>query len=182
MRSIFCMVDNKHLIRKILEDKEYVVKVSYSSNESNVVTLETPERKLKPKVMGVYVLYGFGEINERGTGILYKSDIYNDFIKCPIYCIKSFIKADIDKICDVIMYDKSMISYTLDNKRVDENDFYPAAFPYKHSEEELEKIEILESMLQEPEELVNGNNKEILNSKHYEEVMQHIKNFFFTEE
>ena len=176
------MADNKSLIKKMLQDKKYVVKVSFSSSKEKSITLETPERKLKPEVIGVYVVYEFGEFSDGRTGIFYKSDIYNDFIKCPMYCVNSFIKADIDKICDILMYDKSMICYSVDQKEVDENTFYSRACKYNYSEEDLKKKKVIEEMLRDPEGCVDGSNEIITQSEYYEEAIEHIKNFFFTEE
>tara|TARA_Y100001938_G_C8093200_1_gene436391 strand:+ start:501 stop:1034 length:534 start_codon:yes stop_codon:yes gene_type:complete len=133
-------------LKEALKKHNYEVILSANSSEINCIKASFPERKQKPSFSGFGATYQY--IPELDSDCLFFRIGNGEYstIQCPRYSLKEVLFMDIEKVCDAIGYSQDLISFSLNDKDVDQKTFKRNILEDDLTDEEKEKQEVLEGL------------------------------------
>jgi len=117
---MFSSINTKGLIQK----HGYEVIASTNDNPDNPhVTVLFPERKQRPFFNSFLIAYR-PQKTEGAYGIeIESSDVGRDFLPCNKYAVEIVVFSDIFKLCELIRYNRSLVSYHVLEREVGLDEF-----------------------------------------------------------
>ena len=165
-------------IKDFLQKNEYQVIVSSEGENSDILNITIPQRKIEPVIEEINISYRCC-YSDKESGIYYVvSSSEEDFIKCSPFCIQEFIELDISRICERIEYDSSLVCFKLSGKTVSEKEFKDSFFKYQLTEKEQKIIFILRLIIKSIEHNGEFPLKTDYNEEEYESAYNNAKSFF----
>ena len=165
-------------IQDFLEKNDYQIVQSFSTQSFDILQVHIPARKLEPVIEPINILYKC-MYDENKSGIQYLVDGSDeDFIECSRYCIERFIALDIERVCERIYYDTSLIRFKIDEQNVSEKQFKSEFFKYQMSDEEQNMLAIVNMIIDSVESGAEFPVREEFDEEHFDSAYHNTKTFY----